>query len=265
MPPMGPQRRGRVARSTGFDIPSLGPKANLVRNAAAGGANEHRFVSLERAECAALESARTDRLELTEAIKKKKDNADRMLVFNRLEETAGTVSHCNDLMLYLWAPNAEGRSCPGVRVPDTLLIKNGSLVHWFFTDKEGQIKRKSKEKLLDTAVIYHAMTKGVSSPLGTCALLITPPESVHTKYADSATWDVDPLRKEDLELFPVARARPIPRRAASKARAAIWGHGQARDRHMVSEFRHSGVQWGPRRLLSTDGPAARRDGRAAFV
>ena len=64
-----------------------------------------------------------------------------------------------NLLLYLWAPNQRACSCPGVRLPDTLLLTPGGVRHWLFTNKRGQILLKSKQKARDPYEIMEAMLK----------------------------------------------------------------------------------------------------------
>jgi hypothetical protein len=54
---------------------------------------------------------------------------------------------------YLWSKNAEGRSCPSINAPDTVVYKYRQPAYWYFSsfsEKEGQrpgVKMKKKENL----------------------------------------------------------------------------------------------------------------------
>ena len=61
--------------------------------------------------------------------KNEKRKTDRALLYNRLDDrdavADGRGIHCMNLILYLWAKNTHGNSCPLIKLPDTVLIQNG--------------------------------------------------------------------------------------------------------------------------------------------
>lgn len=46
--------------------------------------------------------------------------------------------HCVNLFLYLWAKNDSGHTCPYVKIPTTLIIRNGDIRFWFYMDENGE-------------------------------------------------------------------------------------------------------------------------------
>jgi len=95
--------------------------------------------------------------------------------------TREPVPWCCNLFLYLWAPSCLGPCCPGLAIPDTLLVQDGKVSHWFFTSpKNGVLRRKSHDMTLDKDAIYAAFTAGPASQTrrGTVALHIIPDSSV---------------------------------------------------------------------------------------
>eukprot|EP00854_Cymbomonas_tetramitiformis_P020286 gene20286-24291_t len=61
----------------------------------------------------------------------------------------GTSTHLVNLLLYVWAQDDSGRSCPYIQMRNTLLISNGVPRHWLFTDKQGRLRRKNSLRLKD--------------------------------------------------------------------------------------------------------------------
>ncbi|KAK3281806.1 hypothetical protein CYMTET_10434 [Cymbomonas tetramitiformis] len=81
--------------------------------------------------------------------RQKKRLIDRVLLYNRLERVEGTSTHLVNLLLYVWAQDDSGRSCPYIQMRNTLLISNGVPRHWLFTDKQGRLRRKNSLRLKD--------------------------------------------------------------------------------------------------------------------
>eukprot|EP00854_Cymbomonas_tetramitiformis_P022909 gene22909-27694_t len=86
---------------------------------------------------------------------RKKRFMKKMLRYNSLEKSSA-VACLTSFPLYLWSLNEQSRSCTGVRMPDTVLMRDGRVSHWMFTDKSGQLKRKGQEKLEDRSRMVRA-------------------------------------------------------------------------------------------------------------
>lgn len=57
------------------------------------------------------------------------------------------------LYYYLWRRNREGKSCPGVNLPHTVVYKAGFPGHWYFSSAtEGRILRKNKQSVVNKAI-----------------------------------------------------------------------------------------------------------------
>lgn len=68
------------------------------------------------------------------------------------------MGHIDNLFYYLWQRNSVGRTCPGVRLPDTVVFKFAQPHAWYFTSAvDGSIKRKNRENV-DYKKIYQAFT-----------------------------------------------------------------------------------------------------------
>ncbi|KRX00119.1 hypothetical protein PPERSA_07226 [Pseudocohnilembus persalinus] len=53
------------------------------------------------------------------------------------------------LFFHLWKKNPEknNSSCPGIFIPDTIIYRWGKPFFWYFTTRDGQILRKTKERI----------------------------------------------------------------------------------------------------------------------
>jgi hypothetical protein len=50
----------------------------------------------------------------------------------------GRGLHCVNLFLYLWAKNENGYTCPLVRIPNTIIIRNGDIRFWFYMGERSE-------------------------------------------------------------------------------------------------------------------------------
>ncbi|KAK3272946.1 hypothetical protein CYMTET_18786 [Cymbomonas tetramitiformis] len=103
---------------------------------------------------------------------RKKRFMKKMLRYNSLEKSSA-VACLTSFPLYLWSLNEQSRSCTGVRMPDTVLMRDGRVSHWMFTDKSGQLKRKGQEKLEDRSRMLKMFAGSTRSPSDNAAMLVT--------------------------------------------------------------------------------------------
>jgi len=81
-----------------------------------------------------------------EALRRAKREVDRILLYNGLEDLDAEYSnlpkgrglHCVNLFLYLWAKNENGYTCPLVRIPNTIIIRNGDIRFWFYMGERSE-------------------------------------------------------------------------------------------------------------------------------
>ena len=59
------------------------------------------------------------------------------------------------LFHYLWykEDNAEDPNLLKVRVPHTVIFKNGQPIYWYYSDKTGQIRRKKQQNLKKDKIV----------------------------------------------------------------------------------------------------------------
>ncbi|GMH44181.1 hypothetical protein BSKO_12115 [Bryopsis sp. KO-2023] len=69
---------------------------------------------------------------------------------------------CSNIFFYLWAKNGAGKSCPLVRIPDTIVVQSGCVRFWFFTGKDQQLRRKRREKLEDWRYVLRLFARRTS-------------------------------------------------------------------------------------------------------
>jgi hypothetical protein len=102
-----------------------------------------------------------------------------LAAFKKHDVALETKPHLLNFFLYLWSPSALGPCCPGITLPDTIVIQDGVVDEWFFTAADGSVKRKSDEKKGDKGAIYDALVAGSYSQMrrGTVALHIMPDNS----------------------------------------------------------------------------------------
>jgi len=119
--------------------------------------------------------------------------------------TLGGDSDCpvRNLPAYLWAPLPKnGRCCPGFRIPDTIVIRDGAPLTWYFTAKDGQIKKKGAAKLANRTLMVQALTAHIQAPNQIAVAYLTPQgRSYKIKYIDGQAL-------EDMLLNPGAKALP---------------------------------------------------------
>ncbi|KAK3283465.1 hypothetical protein CYMTET_8833 [Cymbomonas tetramitiformis] len=168
----------RAKQGSSSTVPSKPPSSNH------GGGIETHISPLERAqqseEKARMQKLEADRIKHREAqLRAVAVVTNRLLLYNRLDDmdgiSDGLGKHTQHLFLYLWAKNKEGLSCPGVRITDTIMVKDGRPDAWIFQNAAGQIMKKSKEKLNDRNELLHC-------------LLTNPNKS--TKWANSSREEV---------------------------------------------------------------------------
>lgn len=59
------------------------------------------------------------------------------------------TSNTEWLFFHLWKKNPENnQSCPGVFIADSIIYRWAKPFFWYFTTKDGQILRKTKERVL---------------------------------------------------------------------------------------------------------------------
>ncbi|KAK3246784.1 hypothetical protein CYMTET_43690 [Cymbomonas tetramitiformis] len=136
-----------------------------------------------------------------DARQKKQKITNRVLLYNRLERVEGSPAHLVSLLLYLWAPDDNGSSCPYIQMRDTLLICNGVPRHWIFTDKQGRLKRKSSSQLKNKTAIVNAFKPPPPKPgkLRTC-LHIQP----DTSFLGATVQELDTSNLKDINKEPCA-------------------------------------------------------------
>lgn len=65
------------------------------------------------------------------------------------------------MFYYLWKhPSEMERKSFQINMPETVLFKNGMINCWYFTDKQGQIRRKKTENITLNN-IFEAMTREI--------------------------------------------------------------------------------------------------------
>eukprot|EP00201_Polytomella_parva_P023735 CAMPEP_0175039744 /NCGR_PEP_ID=MMETSP0052_2-20121109/805_1 /TAXON_ID=51329 ORGANISM="Polytomella parva, Strain SAG 63-3" /NCGR_SAMPLE_ID=MMETSP0052_2 /ASSEMBLY_ACC=CAM_ASM_000194 /LENGTH=269 /DNA_ID=CAMNT_0016301733 /DNA_START=206 /DNA_END=1012 /DNA_ORIENTATION=- len=69
---------------------------------------------------------------------------------------------------YLWMKDSEGKTCPNVNIPHTVIFKGGKPREWFFTSlKENILKRKHKSNVTHFNIV-ETMAVGEEADLGIC-------------------------------------------------------------------------------------------------
>ncbi len=58
---------------------------------------------------------------------------------------------CEDLYYLLWLKNKQDAS-PPIRIPDTIVYKYGQPVHWYFTGRDGRLKKKLKQNVVNSKI-----------------------------------------------------------------------------------------------------------------
>jgi len=57
------------------------------------------------------------------------------------------------LFFHLWKRNSETNStCPGILIIDTIIYRWSKPQFWYFTNKDGEIVRKTKERIFNDAI-----------------------------------------------------------------------------------------------------------------
>jgi hypothetical protein len=73
-------------------------------------------------------------------------------------------AHCSTIYFYLWAQNDKGHSCPGIKIPHSIMISGGMMRFWFYTDpKDDQIRMRNIFDGVDMATLQQEAF-GVAPP-----------------------------------------------------------------------------------------------------
>eukprot|EP00741_Cyanophora_paradoxa_P007011 tig00001067_g6783.t1 len=100
---------------------------------------------------------------------------------------------------FLWQKNAQGRSCPGILLPETIVYKYRQPAYWYFSSaKDGLIKKKNKQKLTN-ASIFECLTKERDAQSEICAYHIATRDGEAGEAARVTT--VEYLDEERLKHF----------------------------------------------------------------
>lgn len=82
------------------------------------------------------------------------------------------------LFFHLWKNNPETKtSCPGVFVAETLIYRWAKPYFWYFTNQDGMIIRKTKERINLDDFYYSSMQN--LSPQGIVATYLTSSTTQH--------------------------------------------------------------------------------------
>ncbi|CAG9460445.1 unnamed protein product [Pedinophyceae sp. YPF-701] len=157
-------KRGSLPEDDGFDVgvltdskrhsaahrnvPHLGPRRQRLHSKLEKPRDEAREADPEEAML---------RLKRTAAVQR---NIGGLLSSHRLQQGVNDKDqmHCHNLFWYLWAPSPKtGKSFHSARIPHTVYIHNHQPVAWFFTAKNGEVKRKTAEKVNDRGTILDAL------------------------------------------------------------------------------------------------------------